>query len=109
MRSGEIAVLLRSRLEEGEVDHKDLGTARSNSWNIQKVNVILSECHDRLVTGSTPGRTLDIVPWNSSSVGLFEDVHFENEQFPIRQGIEVISVMVKDGDEVGGVKFACSH
>jgi len=44
-------ITLRSWLEEGKVNDKNLSRTRLCTWDVQEVDMILSECHDRIIPG----------------------------------------------------------
>ena len=79
------------------VNDEDLRVTLINVGNIEEVDVVLSERHDRLVVGPVR-RLLDVGPRNGGRVGSDLALHIKEVQFAlVGDGVEDVGVMVKNG------------
>jgi len=96
-----VAVCLRSRLEPGIVDDKNVSASCWYTGDIDEVNVIVRQRHDGLIAGRVEGSFFDIEPGNSRRLGCGSKVgKAEIPQFAdVRKGVEDVCVVVKNGRE----------
>jgi hypothetical protein len=99
MLGGEVAILLRCRLEPREMNNKDVCTSRSYTGDIEEMNVVISESHDRLIVGRIETSFFNIRPGNSTGLGRGSEIcEAEEIEFAgVGEGIENVCIVIKDG------------
>jgi len=69
------------------VDNKNVNTTRRDTRNVHKMDMVISQSHDRLVVIGSVRRRSDIGPRNRSTLSRFERLHVEEPRFARRQTI----------------------